>query len=370
MDEKVWKVSDGEERRLIEYCYYQTKKSHLPISDAAAENRFINYRGMDPFIEIEPALLNSADIFRYECATGMIYPFYVEDLKGASYEVRIKGRVIWWNKEGNKQEKELEDYGDSFELEPNSIAFVTLEPFLRIPDYLALRFNLKIVHIYKGLLLGTGPLVDPGFQGRLSIPLHNLTINTYRFKYNDPLIQLEFTKLSKNAEWNREIRENEPDIPVYKRNWIKPGRTVEYYVDRALEGSGADSVRSSIPEELKKAEGVIAAIKTTTEDALKESQERVVAINKRWDEAVKFFQTLNVVSVIIVLFTVFTAFITMSYHSVQRDEGLRKEYESRIDKAEEGFEARLKELKVEYEETIRSLTEEMEILKTQMSNNK
>ncbi len=33
--------------------------------------------------------------------------------------------------------------------------------------------------VYKGLLLGTGPIVDPGFVGKLYIPLHKLLqINT------------------------------------------------------------------------------------------------------------------------------------------------------------------------------------------------
>jgi hypothetical protein len=43
--------------------------------------------------------------------------------------------------------------------------------------------------------------VDPGFTGKLSIPLHNLTTNDYTLVGGDPLIWMEFTKLSGRKEW-------------------------------------------------------------------------------------------------------------------------------------------------------------------------
>src|SRR5256885_14069412 len=71
----------------------------------------------------------------------------------------------------------------------------------RFPDYIAARFNLKIPNVYRGLLLGTGPLVDPGWSGRLSFPLHNLTTNDYEFPGGEEIIWMEFTKLSENDRW-------------------------------------------------------------------------------------------------------------------------------------------------------------------------
>ncbi|MDZ8091094.1 MAG: hypothetical protein RMZ42_04015 [Nostoc sp. DedQUE05] len=145
-------------------------------TEAEAEDRFKIYRSLDPFDDIEPALLNSAHIYDYVAATGMIYPFDPENLKSASYEVKVLGECVYWDEEGQKVVQNIKE-GDQFFLRPNSIAFVTLEPMFRLPDYIALRFNLKIKNVYRGLLLGTGPLVDPGFVGRLSLPLHNLTTN-------------------------------------------------------------------------------------------------------------------------------------------------------------------------------------------------
>ena len=228
-----------------------------PKNANEAASRYVKYSSQDPLPETAPALLNSADIKAYIKYTGMIYPFHDEDLQSASYKVRIGGKVVYWKytdpstEEGtnggiHKVVKELSKDGDSFELLPNSIAFVTLEPEFRIPKYIALRFNLQITHIYKGLLLGTGPLVDPGFNGRLSIPLHNLTNNIYRFNYGDTLITMEFTKLSQNKEWDNAYRAEHSEH--YKYEEIVPGRDVDDYLVKALRNDGLSSVISSIPD--------------------------------------------------------------------------------------------------------------------------
>ncbi len=369
MDERIWKAADDAERDRDEFYYYQKREQELAYNDEEAKRRFQQYGRVDPLLNIESALLNSADVFDYVCKTGMLYPFYVKDLKGASYEVRIGGRVIWWDDEKKKQAKELEKEGDSFELKPNSIAFVTLEPYFRIPDYLALRFNLKILHIYKGLLLGTGPLVDPGFQGRLSIPLHNLTTNTYVFKYNDPLIQVEFTKLSKNLEWNVKERDKKGiNIPVYKRNPIKPGRTVDYYVARALEGSDNTYVRSSIPEQLEKAEKAIEEIRTDNHKFKEESKTTVDSMGQKVSDSQKHTALVNMVALVTTVFsavgmavTVFAAFHDIAVTNTQRMDEMRIEYESKYQALEDDY----KDQVVMLQEDIRCLEDELSNLSEQ-----
>ena len=369
MDERIWKAADDAERDRDEFYYYQKREQELAYNDEEAKRRFQQYGRVDPLLNIESALLNSADVFDYVCKTGMLYPFYVKDLKGASYEVRIGGRVIWWDDEKKKQAKELEKEGDSFELKPNSIAFVTLEPYFRIPDYLALRFNLKILHIYKGLLLGTGPLVDPGFQGRLSIPLHNLTTNTYVFKYNDPLIQVEFTKLSKNLEWNVKERDKKGiNIPVYKRNPIKPGRRVDYYVARSLEGSDNTYVRSSIPEQLEKAKKAIEEIRADNHVFKEESKTSIDSMGQEVSNSQKHTALVNmvalvttVVSAVGMAVTVIGAFHDITITNTQRMDELRIEYESKYQALEDDYKDQVGML----QEDIRRLEDELSNLSEQ-----
>lgn len=169
-------------------------------SSAEAQERYKNWRSVDPFPDTEAALLNSGDIADYVSATGMIYPFYPEEekLKVASYEVNLLGKCVRFSgEERDTSEVSLIRKGDIFVLGKNEIAFVQLEPEFRIPNYIALRFNLRITHVYRGLLLGTGPLVDPGFTGRLWIPLHNLTANNYVLRGGEGLVWMEFTKVSR-----------------------------------------------------------------------------------------------------------------------------------------------------------------------------
>jgi len=74
-----------------------------------------------------------------------------------------------------------------------------------MPQYIAARFNLRITHVHQGLLLGTGPLVDPGFSGRILVPLHNLTDNDYVFMGGDSFIHVEFTKLNPLPRWEPSV---------------------------------------------------------------------------------------------------------------------------------------------------------------------
>ena len=179
-------------------------------SEEEAAERFSETRGTDPFPDIHPALLNTADLLDYVAATGMIYPFEVpptdrsELLKPASCGIRLAGDYVYWDTEPDGTPSKVEGtlkHGQDLVLTRNSIVYVTLEPMLRLPDYIAARFNLTIRDIYRGILVGTGPLVDPGFTGRLSLPLHNLTFNDYPIKGGEPIVWMEFTKISDNKEW-------------------------------------------------------------------------------------------------------------------------------------------------------------------------
>jgi len=215
-------------------------------SDDDAKGRYERWKTQDPFPDdIPPALLNSGDIADYVAATGMVYPFDPSDgkLKPASYEVDLLGKCVSFigPKRADIEVSQIEK-GQAFVLRENDIAFVQLEPMFRLPEYIALRFNLRIKHVYRGLLLGTGPLVDPGFVGRLWIPLHNLTSNEYVFRGGEGLVWMEFTKLSPLLpESSREVRQRHfKSFPKEKTERMD----IIDYLDHAADNR---SIRSSIP---------------------------------------------------------------------------------------------------------------------------
>ncbi|WP_407525995.1 hypothetical protein PDL71_04615 [Lacibacter sp. MH-610] len=168
-----------------------------------ALKQYQKYRNEDPYPTIQSALLNCDDIIKYIEKVKMVFPFTPDstNMKPASIALNVKGAIIYFDENGKKKEINLAGPEDTFELKRNTIAFVSLSSSINLPHYIAARFNLQIEYVHRGIILGTGPLVDPGFNGELLIPLHNLTNNDYIIKFNEPIIWMEFTKLSMSSDF-------------------------------------------------------------------------------------------------------------------------------------------------------------------------
>jgi deoxycytidine triphosphate deaminase len=268
-------------------------------SDDDAGSRYLAYKSLDPFPDIPPALLNSADIYDYVAKTGMLFPFESSKgkLKSASYEIDFLGEVYSWDEEGKERHRVI-DLGTEFNLEKNSIAFLHLRTFFRLPDYIALRFNFKIRHVHRGLLLGTGPLVDPGYVGRLLVPLHNLTSDKYVLKGGDGLLWVEFTKVSPNRRWD-------PTSGRHSTNYypfpdIKNTLTASDFFKKA---SGGAPIRSSIPDEVREAtaQSAIATNKANEAANFAALSERAARRMRRQ------FQTVGVISIAALIISLITA---------------------------------------------------------------
>jgi deoxycytidine triphosphate deaminase/preprotein translocase subunit Sss1 len=238
----------------------------LPRSDEEALERAARWQSKDPFPDVAPALLNSADLFDYIAAIGMIHPFKVdpsnpaESLKPASCGIRLGGECLYWEYEDGgpgdrKPVKRVENLGSGvkeIELPSNSIVYATLAPMFRLPDYIAARFNLNIYYVYRGLLVGTGPLVDPGFKGHLTIPLHNLTARPCTIQAGEVVLWMEFTKLSPNTRWSGEAPRREDRSGQYVP--FPPWKLARGGVGEYLEKQhGNKPIISSIPDEIEKA---------------------------------------------------------------------------------------------------------------------
>ncbi len=209
----------------------------------------------DPFPEVQPALLSAIDVWNYIRVTAMVHPYSDDDLKAASYQVRMGGEFIRWDG-GKKLEQSVAAAG-SITLPPNSISFVQTEVIFRLPHYVAMRFNLQISHVHRGILLGTGPVVDPGFQGRLLIPLHNLTSAPYTIPAKEPLIWVEFTKTTfgrrqadvdhldttgRDYLFPRDKRNLTPDQYFRRANNLNP---IESSIPEAIAQSKADATQAA-----------------------------------------------------------------------------------------------------------------------------
>ena len=237
-----------------------------PMNDEDAKERALEFKERDPFPSIPKALLSSAEIEDYARVTGMLYPFHPENLNAASYEAHVGGRFIRWDESGEKIDK-IVGRDEIIVLPANSISFIQIEAKFRLPNYMAIRFNLRITHVHRGILLGTGPLVDPGFEGRILIPLHNFTASHYPINTRNALIWIEFTKTTfgivPEEEYAQE-RRNFREFPKEKM-WLTPD-------DYLFKASGTQPIRSSIPDLILKAETSAEDAANSADDAAKSAR--------------------------------------------------------------------------------------------------
>lgn len=149
---------------------------------------------------VPTGMLSSPHIAYYADKYGIIRNYDADCLGPASYNMRVGRDVLTW-RDGERIEFVLDKYEDinknirkSIELKPNSLTFLTTIEEFRLPKDIIARFNLKSKWVHLGLLLGTGPIVDPQLHGRLLIPVHNFSSQTVTLHYGDELISVEFTK--------------------------------------------------------------------------------------------------------------------------------------------------------------------------------
>src|SRR5947208_3466615 len=123
--------------------------------------------------------------------------FAAGKLKQASYTMTPASNDAWIvEKSGNQRRLETGDgpEGPYYIVRRNSFVFIRLRQTLRLPFYIIGRHNLKIRYVYSGLLLGTGPQVDPGYEGQLWIPLHNFTDEDVNVYINDSFVSIDFSR--------------------------------------------------------------------------------------------------------------------------------------------------------------------------------
>lgn len=291
-----------------------------------AEEKYAKFANKDPYPEIEEALLNANDVVKYVATAGILSPFVPEQLSGVTYTANFSGNIYYYESGGKEVHKCLND-NEEFTLLPNSIYFLEIDTYFRVPDYMVLRYNLRVKNVYKGLLLGTGPIIDSGYQGRFFIPLHNLTSNTYIIRKGAKLIDIEFTKLSVHPDWL--INANDKILKTIQNFDFSPiphilndfagsnkDRPFNFYIDNALsidpdfhtkdQGLYVNSSVQEVKDYLKdKTEKFNTIINQQVDKNKKLSEEIKNSIDKseRRENFIKSFSILTVIAMLITAIT-------------------------------------------------------------------
>lgn len=262
-----------------------TLKQKKPWLAKKETEKYAKYKCKDPFPEVGEALLNSVDLLMYLLMVGIVEPFDVNKLKGVTYQCTFSGEAHRFNQDSGEMEEINIDDTKELILEKNSITYLKIEEKFHVPEYMVLRFNLSVSNAYKGLLLGTGPIVDPGFEGNLFIPLHNLTGNEYVIKKGAPLIRVEFTKLSRHIDWKNKKKDLFPSLNPVTKNTPQNASFSKFIEDALLDPDnkkfyakrGVISVRSSIPDMIASSANQAAEAQKSAKNAEK-TTERI----KKW----------------------------------------------------------------------------------------
>jgi deoxycytidine triphosphate deaminase len=300
--------------------------------------------------KIPPGMLSSPHI-AYCVEKYKIIDNFDESCMGpATYHMRIGGIVRTWEN-GKKVEFTLGEQDDTtrnirkrVDLGPNSLTFVTtIEKFSLTKDIIA-RFNLKSKLVHKGLLLGTGPIVDPQLRGNLLIPLHNFSSQTVTLEYNDELISVEFTKTLNPDDTFEE--QSEKYKFILNEHW-------DFNPDKYWDRIGRSKVESSVSSSFEKYEKSIEDYR----QKLNELTEKNKTAFKKYNWIAGLTAGAAIIGLVTLVFTTWQL-IESSHAKMDSAYNLIKQYEK------EGVDFRALALKKTVEDTFEDIQKQIDELKT------
>jgi len=125
-----------------------------------------------------------------------IEPFDVGQVQPASIDLRV-------GEEGattkSKKKTNIKDAG-FIVLEPGDFGVISVFEEIRLSAQHAGRIGLRSKYARKGLIATTGPQIDPGYHGRLTLGVTNLTPHPVSIPYKDDILTLELHRLERPSE--------------------------------------------------------------------------------------------------------------------------------------------------------------------------
>jgi len=178
--EEIDELKLAEKKRLSEFPYFERDSGH--VADGILLSDWIEY-----YCRPESRLVD---------------PFAEDSLRPAGYDLRVGANYAVGGK------VETLNVGGSFTIKPYQVAIIQTLETLNVPDFLIGRWNIRVKLAYSGLLWVGGAQVDPGFRGRLSCPIYNLSTRDFTLKYGDRVAMIDFVTttpvkegISKAFQW-------------------------------------------------------------------------------------------------------------------------------------------------------------------------
>lgn len=168
-----------------------------------------------------PGVLSTPQLEYYLEKYGILKNYDKRRIKAAVYEMRLGAQAVRWEDKtplrfhlvenapsesadaltrlcealpGVRGFRPADLSVSSLVLPPNSLTFVSIYEIFNLPRDLMARFNLKSAFVHKGVMLGGGPIIDPGYRSGLVTPLHNFSNIPIVLSYREPLLKVEFAR--------------------------------------------------------------------------------------------------------------------------------------------------------------------------------
>jgi dCTP deaminase len=125
-----------------------------------------------------------------------IDPFTDECLEAASYDFRIGNQAF---QSGTDEITDVANKGLVI-IEPGEFAVLTTRESVKCSSQFAAQLGLDSKYARQGLVLLSGPQIDPGFTGVLIVRVTNLAPRRITLMYEAPFLTVQFFKLNRPVE--------------------------------------------------------------------------------------------------------------------------------------------------------------------------
>ena len=140
--------------------------------------------------------LRNIEAASYDCALGYEYK-------------RCKNSYCKWDEIELEQLRPSTDNPSSIEIKPHETVLIYSYEEFDIPNDMVLHASPISSWIRRGIRVDLSYFVDPGFRGKFCFPITNQNDSTIFINSRDPIVSIEFIKLSNSCEKNWRERHSE-----------------------------------------------------------------------------------------------------------------------------------------------------------------
>jgi dCTP deaminase len=119
-------------------------------------------------------------------------PFDPTEIEPASYDIRIG---TWAFSSSSKEKINLSQKG-VLVVEPGEFAVIESRERVELDNRTAAQLGLRSEYARRGLLMLSGPQIDPGFRGILVVRMINLAPKPLALPYEAPFLTVQFFRLT------------------------------------------------------------------------------------------------------------------------------------------------------------------------------